>query len=70
MNFVLVIFINSSRRLQNLVTFASSSGASTSSNTQIGEGLVKKTAKIKERAVKLVHLLIIKLLIEVFYLED
>ena len=54
MNFVLVIFINSSRRLQNLVTFASSSGASTSSNTQIGEGLVKKTAKIKERALSLI----------------
>ena len=51
-NFVFVIFISSSRRLQNRVTFASSSGASTSSNTQIGEGLVKKTAKIKERAVR------------------
>ena len=51
MNFVLVILVSSSRRLQNLVTLASSSGASTSSNTQIGEGLVKKTAKIKESAV-------------------
>ena len=52
MNLVLVILISSSSKLQNLVTLASSSGASTSSNTQIGEGLVKKTAKIKERAVK------------------
>ena len=51
-NFVFVIFISSSRRLQNLVTLASSRGASTSSNTQIGEGLVKNTAKIKDRAVR------------------
>ena len=51
MNLVLVIFINSSSRLQNLVTLASSSGASTSSNTHIGDGFVKNTAKIKERAV-------------------
>ena len=33
------------------VTFASSKGASTSSRTHIGEGLVKKTAKIKDKAV-------------------
>ena len=33
------------------MTFASSRGASTSSNTQIGDGLVKKTAKINESAV-------------------
>ena len=49
---VFVILINSSRRLQNLVTFASSSGASTSSSTHIGDGLVKNTAKIRDRAVK------------------
>ena len=49
---MLVIFVNSSNKLQNLVTFASSKGASTSSSTQIGEGLVKKTAKIKDKAVK------------------
>ena len=46
-----VIFVNSSNRLQNLVTFASSKGASTSSNTQIGAGLVKNTAKINDNAV-------------------
>ena len=46
-----VIFVSSSSKLQNLVTFASSRGASTSSNTQIGDGLVKKTAKINESAV-------------------
>ena len=50
-NLVFVIFVSSSNKLQNLVTFASSSGASTSSSTQIGEGLVKKTAKISYRAV-------------------
>ena len=50
-NLVFVILVNSSSRLQNLVTFASSSGASTSSKTQIGEGLVKNTAKINESAV-------------------
>ena len=49
---VLVIFVNSSNKLQNLVTLASSKGASTSSSTQIGEGLVRKTAKIKDKAVK------------------
>ena len=36
MNFVLVMFISSSSKLQNLVKLASSSGASTSSRTQIG----------------------------------
>ena len=46
MNFVVVILVSSSNRLQNLVTFASSKGASTSSNTQIGAGFVKNTAKI------------------------
>ena len=51
MNLVLVILISSSSKLQNLVTLASSSGASTSSNTHIGEGFVKNTAKIKESAV-------------------
>ena len=51
-NLVEVIFVNSNKRLQNLVTFASSRGASTSSKTHIGAGLVKKTANIKDRAVK------------------
>ena len=50
MNLVLVIFISSSSKLQNLVTLASSSGASTSSNTHIGEGFVKNTANINDRA--------------------
>ena len=52
MNFVLVIFISSSSKLQNLVTLASSSGASTSSRTQIGDGFVNYTAKIKDKAVR------------------
>ena len=43
---------NFNKRLQNLVTFASSSGASTSSKTHIGAGFVKKTANINDRAVK------------------
>ena len=51
-NLVEVIFVSSFNRLQNLVTFASSKGASTSSKTQIGAGFVKKTAKIKDMAVK------------------
>ena len=51
-NFVLVIDISWSNKEQNLVTFASSRGASTSSNIQIGEGLDKKIAKINEIAVK------------------
>ena len=51
-NLVSVIFVNSSNNEQNLVILASSSGASTSSKTQIGEGLVKKTAKISDNAVK------------------
>ena len=51
-NLVFVIFVNSSSRAQNLVTLASSKGASTSSNTQIGEGLTKKTAKTNDKAVK------------------
>ena len=51
-NFVLVIFVSSSSNPQNLVTFASSKGASTSSKTHIGEGLTKKTAKINDKAVK------------------
>ena len=50
-NFVSVIFVNSSNRAQNLVTLASSSGASTSSKIQIGAGLVKKTANIRDKAV-------------------
>ena len=44
------LYVSSSRRLQNLVTFASSKGASTSSNTHIGEGFVKNTAKIKDKS--------------------
>ena len=51
-NLVLVIFVSSSSKLQNLVTLASSNGASTSSKTQIGDGLVRKTAKTKDKAVK------------------
>ena len=43
--------MSSSKRLQKRVTFASSKGASTSSRTHIGEGLVKKTAKTKDKAV-------------------
>ena len=50
-NFVLVIFVRSSSKALNRVTFASSKGASTSSNTQIGAGLIKKTANIKAKAV-------------------
>ena len=50
-NLVFVIFVNSSNSVQNLVTLASSSGASTSSKTHIGEGLTRNTAKINERAV-------------------
>ena len=51
-NFVFVISFNSPNKEQNLVTFASSNGASTSSKTQIGDGLVKNTAKINDKAVK------------------
>ena len=40
---MLVILVSSSSKLQNLVTFASSNGASTSSKTQIGEGFTKNT---------------------------
>ena len=50
-NFVSVTLDSSSNREQNLVTFASSNGASTSSKIQIGEGLIKKTANIKAIAV-------------------
>ena len=46
------MFVSSSKSEQKRVTFASSNGASTSSNTQIGAGLVKKTAKIRDNAVK------------------
>ena len=51
-NFVLVIFVSSSSKLQNLVTLASSNGASTSSKTQTGDGFTKNTAKTKDNAVK------------------
>ena len=51
-NLVWVIFTSSSNNAQNLVTFASSKGASTSSNTQIGEGFTKNTAKIRDNAVR------------------
>ena len=47
-----MILVSSSKRMQNLFTFASSNGASTSSSTQIGEGFVKKTANINDNAVK------------------
>ena len=40
-----------SRRSQKRSTLESSSGASTSSSTQIGEGLVRNTAKISDSAV-------------------
>ena len=50
-----VIFVSSFNRLQNLVTFASSSGASTSSSTQIGDGLVRNTANIMIFAVFLTN---------------
>ena len=49
-----VILVKSSRSPQNLVTLASSSGASTSSNTQIGDGLVRNTAKIRDKALSLI----------------
>ena len=42
---------NSSSKEQNLVTLASSRGASTSSKTHIGDGFTKNTAKIKDNAV-------------------
>ena len=48
----MVIFVRSSNNPQNLVTFASSSGASTSSRTQIGDGFTKNTANTKDKAVK------------------
>ena len=41
----------SSSKLQNRSTLASSSGASTSSSTQIGAGLQRNTAKISDSAV-------------------
>ena len=50
--FCISYFVSSSNNPQNLVTFASSKGASTSSKTQIGEGLTKNTAKISDKAVK------------------
>ena len=56
-----VILVSSSRRLQNLVTLASSKGASTSSKTQIGDGFDKKTAKIRDSAVSACSPLIIEL---------
>ena len=45
MNLVFVTDTSSSNREQKRVTLASSRGASTSSNSQIGEGGVKKTAE-------------------------
>ena len=51
-NFVLVIFVSSSSNAQNLVTLASSKGASTSSKTQIGEGLTKKLQILKIKLVR------------------
>jgi hypothetical protein len=52
MNFVFVILVSSSNNQQNLVTLASSNGASTSSKTQMGDGFTKNTAKMSERAVR------------------
>ena len=42
----------SSIRSQNFSTLLSSRAASTSSRTHIGEGLVKKTAKINDKETK------------------
>ena len=63
------MFVSSSKSEQKRVTFASSNGASTSSRTQIGEGLVKNIANTNDKAVKAVLHQIIKLLIAIFYLE-
>ncbi len=49
---VSVLFRISSRRSQKRSTFESSKGASTSSRTQMGEGFVRNTAKIRDIAVK------------------
>ena len=54
--FSIIIFVKSSNKPQNLVTLASSKGASTSSKTQIGEGLTKKLQRSKKGQSKLVHL--------------
>ena len=51
-NFVLDVFAISSTRLQKRSTLVSSSGASTSSRTQIGAGFDKKTANKRDSAVK------------------
>ena len=51
-NFVLDVFAISSTRLQKRSTLVSSSGASTSSRTQIGAGFDKKTANKRDNAVK------------------
>jgi hypothetical protein len=45
---VSVFLLISSRRSQKRSTLASSRGASTSSSTQIGEGFVRKAAKIRD----------------------
>ena len=51
-NRVLVRRVISSNRSQKRVTLASSSGASTSSSTQIGAGFARNTAKISASAVR------------------
>ena len=59
-NLVSVLDFIWSNNLQNLIILESSSGASTSSRTQIGLGLAKKTAKIKEIAALGVGILMIE----------
>ena len=49
---VSVLAVISRSKSQNRATFVSSRGASTSSRTQIGAGFVRKTAKIRARAVR------------------
>ena len=52
-NLVLDVLAISSTRLQKRSTFVSSKGASTSSRTQIGAGLDRKTANNSDRALSL-----------------
>ena len=51
-NLVFVELLISSNRSQNLATFVSSNGASTSSKMHKGEGLERNTANNKDIAVK------------------
>ena len=66
MNLVLVILVRSSSNPQNLVTFASSKGASTSSKTQMGDGFTKKTANTNDKQLELVLHQKVMLLTEAF----